>query len=104
MDGGRLDFGHVQNDVEEKNTVRKGGVDATIQGHAPLLGKPRHARTINLIIRLENQRNFVHYQLRKTYKNPATLAEYTKSLRAEHYYVYAGAYLYRIQTSLVYFE
>ena len=52
-----MDFGHVKNDVEEENTVRKGGVDATIQGHAPLLGKPRHARTINLIIRLENQRN-----------------------------------------------
>ena len=59
MDGGRLDLGHVQYDVQEKNTVGKGRVDATIQGYAPLLGKPRHAGTIHLVIRLENQWNLL---------------------------------------------
>jgi hypothetical protein len=40
IDGGRLKFRHVQNNVDQKDRVGEGRVDAAVQRHPPLLHKP----------------------------------------------------------------
>ena len=40
VDGGRRGLGHVQDDENQEDRVGEGGVDAPVQGDAPLLHEP----------------------------------------------------------------